>query len=162
MANLHVSALLRLLYLNFYIDISTILSQKHRVNKNAYLTVCLNGEECSLNDVIRLSGIPKQTINSALRKPEKEEILYLETANGRNRQVILTDKGIALAKKSALPVQKMILGSLEFMFGTGGGALIALTLGSGKPKKINKTFSFLINGSIVCEIMLTVLGLILI
>lgn len=70
-------------------------------------TICLNGVEFPLSDVVRLSGIPKQTINSALRKLEKEEILYLETANGRNRQVILTDKGIALAKKSALPVQKM-------------------------------------------------------
>lgn len=62
-------------------------------------TICLNGEECPLSEVVRLSGIPKQTINSALRKLEKEEILYLKTANGRNRQVILTDKGIALAKK---------------------------------------------------------------
>lgn len=56
----------------------------------------------------------------------------------------------------------MILGSLGFMFGTGGGALIALTLGEGKPKKANKTFSFLVYSSIVCGIMLTVLGLILI
>lgn len=56
----------------------------------------------------------------------------------------------------------MILGSLGFMFGTGGGALIALTLGEGKPEKANKTFSFLIYGSIVCGVILTVLGLILI
>lgn len=56
----------------------------------------------------------------------------------------------------------MILGSLGFMFGTGGGALIALTLGEGKPEKANKTFSFLVYSSIVCGIMLTVLGLILI
>ena len=70
-------------------------------------TICLNGDECPLSEVIRLSGIPKQTINSALRKLEKEEILYLKTTNGKNRQVILTDKGLELTKKSALPIQKI-------------------------------------------------------
>ena len=35
----------------------------------------------------------------------------------------------------------MILGGMGFMFGTGGGALIAKTLGEGKREKANRIFS---------------------
>lgn len=56
----------------------------------------------------------------------------------------------------------MILGSFGFMFGTGGGALIAKTLGEGDKEKANKLFSMIIYVSIVCGILLAVLGLIFI
>lgn len=35
----------------------------------------------------------------------------------------------------------MILGCVGFMFGTGGGALIAITMGAGRMKKANELFS---------------------
>ena len=38
-------------------------------------TVCNNGENCPLSDIYHLSGISKQTINSAVRKLEKDEII---------------------------------------------------------------------------------------
>lgn len=53
----------------------------------------------------------------------------------------------------------MILGCVGFMFGTGGGALIAKTIGEGNREKANQTFSFLICASIVCGIILAILGL---
>ena len=56
----------------------------------------------------------------------------------------------------------MILGCIGFMFGTGGSALIAMMLGEGKYEKANSVFSFLIYFSILCGVILTVLGLILI
>lgn len=56
----------------------------------------------------------------------------------------------------------MILGSFGFMFGTGGGALIAKTLGEGDKEKANKLFSMIIYVSIVCGILLAVLGLLFI
>lgn len=56
----------------------------------------------------------------------------------------------------------MILGCIGFMFGTGGSALIAMMLGEGKCEKANSVFSFLIYFSILCGVILTVLGLILI
>lgn len=52
----------------------------------------------------------------------------------------------------------MILGSVGFMFGTGGGALIAKTLGEGKPKQANELFSLVVFTSIACGIILAVLG----
>ena len=38
----------------------------------------------------------------------------------------------------------MILGCVGFMFGTGGGALIAMSLGEGKKEKASHIFSFIV------------------
>lgn len=56
----------------------------------------------------------------------------------------------------------MILGSVGFMFGTGGGALIAKTLGEGDSKKANRTFSMVVYSSFACGVVLAILGLIFI
>lgn len=52
----------------------------------------------------------------------------------------------------------MILGSLGFMFGTGGGALIAKTSGEGDKEKANKTFSLIVYTSFVCGVVLAISG----
>lgn len=52
----------------------------------------------------------------------------------------------------------MILGSVGFMFGTGGGALIALTMGKGSREKANGLFSMLVYVSIAVGAALTVFG----
>lgn len=54
----------------------------------------------------------------------------------------------------------MILGSIGFMFGAGGGALIAKTLGEGDREKANKYFSLFIYIAIVCGIVIMVAALI--
>lgn len=53
----------------------------------------LNDGCCLLNDIYRLSGISKQTINSAIRKLEGENIIYLENLNGKSKKVCVTEKG---------------------------------------------------------------------
>lgn len=53
----------------------------------------------------------------------------------------------------------MILGSVGFMFGTGGGALIAKTLGEGKEKKAGDLFSMIVYVSIACGVFLAVFGI---
>lgn len=53
----------------------------------------------------------------------------------------------------------MILGSFGFMFGTGGGALIAKTLGEGKGEKANSLFSLIIYTSIASGVFLAVFGI---
>lgn len=62
--------------------------------------ICDNGEPCPLSDICKLSGISKQTINSALRKLEAEQILYLETFHGKQKRVYLTEKGRNLAEQT--------------------------------------------------------------
>lgn len=52
----------------------------------------------------------------------------------------------------------IILGCVGFMFGTGGGALIAITMGAGHKEKANELFSMLVYVSVACGIVLTILG----
>lgn len=67
-------------------------------------TICDYGEECPLNDIIRLSGRRKQTVNSALRKLEAAGILYLKAFQGRKKMVCLTDRGSALVQSTVFRV----------------------------------------------------------
>lgn len=67
-------------------------------------TICNQGDDCPLNDIYRLSGISKQTINSALRKLEAEEILYLEMYDGKKKKSCLTDKGKELVQNTAVRI----------------------------------------------------------
>lgn len=54
----------------------------------------------------------------------------------------------------------MILGCLGFMFGTGGGAWIAKTLGEGDEEKANRMFSMIVYISVACGVVLMAIGLI--
>ena len=64
-------------------------------------TVYEDGTECLLSDIYKKSGISKQTVNSAIRSLEADGILYLEQHTGRSKKVVLTDKGVAFAHKTA-------------------------------------------------------------
>ena len=56
----------------------------------------------------------------------------------------------------------MIVGALGFMFGTGGSALIALTLGEGKKEKAQKIFSMLVYATMVSGVVIAVTSFIFI
>lgn len=64
------------------------------------------GDSCPLREVCRRTGISKQTVNSAIRKLEKEGILYLEQSGARTKKLSLTQKGKQLAERTALKVIK--------------------------------------------------------
>ncbi len=53
----------------------------------------------------------------------------------------------------------MILGSIGFMIGTGGSAIVSKTIGEGDTKKANEYFSMLIYLIIVIGIILTIVGI---
>ena len=46
-----------------------------------------------LNEIRKETNISKQTLNSAIRKLESEDIVYLKQTNGREKTVCLTEKG---------------------------------------------------------------------
>ncbi len=56
----------------------------------------------------------------------------------------------------------MILGTIGFMFGTGGSALVAKTMGEGNKEKANKDFSLFVYFSAAAGILIAVLGIIFI
>ena len=76
-------------------------------------TICNSGDSCLLGEICSLSGISKQTVNSALRKLEAEEIVYLEASGGRKKRVCLTDKGRALAAGTVVRLMEIENGILE-------------------------------------------------
>ena len=53
----------------------------------------------------------------------------------------------------------LILGCVGFLFGTGGGALIAKTMGEGRQNKASEQFSLLIYASSICGVLLAVFGM---
>ena len=53
----------------------------------------------------------------------------------------------------------MILGAIGFMFGTGGGALIAITLGEGDRARAQRLFSLFVYVSAACAVVIAVLGI---
>lgn len=67
-------------------------------------SICNNGDSCLLKDICHQSGVSKQTINSAIRKLEAENIVYLESINSKNKMVCLTEKGKHLANNTAIKV----------------------------------------------------------
>lgn len=52
----------------------------------------------------------------------------------------------------------MLIGALGFMFGTGGSALVAMTLGTGKKERANKLFSMAVYISFALGLILAVLS----
>ena len=54
-----------------------------------------------LSEIYKLSGISKQTINSAVRKLEQEKMVVLEKYNGKAKLVRLTEVGRKLAEQTA-------------------------------------------------------------
>lgn len=70
-------------------------------------TICLFDGSCPLGDITALSGLPKQTVNSALRRLEGDGVLYLEAAGGRKKRVCLTEKGQGLCRDTALRLMRL-------------------------------------------------------
>ena len=56
----------------------------------------------------------------------------------------------------------MILGAVGFMFGTGGSALIAITIDAGDRRRANRLFSLFVYVSAICGILIAVFGLVFI
>ena len=69
--------------------------------------ICNEGDRCPLRTVCRLSGMSKQTVNSALRKLEAEGTVYLEPAGARNKDVCLTERGRELVRRTVIPLMEL-------------------------------------------------------
>lgn len=73
-----------------------------------------NDGQCRLAELIKLSGVNKQTANSALRRLEKDNIVYLESVGGKSKRVCLTEKGFSTVRETVdrvLDAEKKIYSS---------------------------------------------------
>lgn len=88
-----------------YHELSTKFGLSDSMMRILY-TICDNGTDCPLQKICRLTGLSKQTINSALRKLEADGAIRLEMAGSKNKNVALTEAGKKLAQRTALQVIK--------------------------------------------------------
>lgn len=59
------------------------------------------GDGCLLYDICSESGLSKQTINSAIRKLEQDQVLYLEQDKGKTKRIRLTETGKVFVAQTA-------------------------------------------------------------
>lgn len=62
------------------------------------------GEECCQKDIVRYFYLSKQTINSSVKKLEKENYLQLSESKGRDMKISLTPKGQKLVDEKIVPI----------------------------------------------------------
>ncbi len=67
---------------------------------NILYIIYFEGGTVKLADVVRYSGLQKQTVNSSLRKLEEKGLLTLGNYDGKSKVVTLTEKGKALSEKT--------------------------------------------------------------
>ena len=75
--------------------------------QNILYVICEQGNQCLQSEISKRTGISRQTINSAIRKLKKDEILYLEQGKGRNTIVCLTEKGEKFALEKIYPLYEI-------------------------------------------------------
>ena len=61
-------------------------------------TLCTHAPSCPQSAIYKETGATRSTINSAIRKLEKAELLYLTPGQGRGTRVYLTERGRALTE----------------------------------------------------------------
>ena len=54
----------------------------------------------------------------------------------------------------------MVVGAMGFMFGTGGSALIAKTMGEGNQAKAQKIFSLIVCATIICGFVISLVSIV--
>ena len=59
---------------------------------------------CLQSEIFKSTGISRQTINSAIRKLEKDDFVYLEQGTGRNTIVCLTENGKKFLEVNIYPL----------------------------------------------------------
>ena len=69
-------------------------------------TLCTMGEACPLCEIIRLSGMKKQTVSSCLARLSADGVISLSKTDGKRKVVCLTEKGRGLANKTVYPLMK--------------------------------------------------------
>ena len=65
------------------------------------------GEGCSQNCLCTLGGMSKTTVNSAIRKMEREGLVALEAGDGRTSRVFLTEAGRVLQRDTACRIMQI-------------------------------------------------------
>lgn len=66
-----------------------------------FYVICVKGEPCLQSAIYKMTGATRSTVNSAIKKMERDGIIHLEAGTGRNANITLTEKGKALSASTA-------------------------------------------------------------
>ena len=72
--------------------------------QNILYVICEKDGRRLQSDISKLTGISRQTINSAIRRLERDGIVYLEQGSGLNTIVCMTEKGKHFAQEKIYPL----------------------------------------------------------
>lgn len=75
--------------------------------QNILYVLCDQGNQALQSEICSISGISRQTINSALSKLEQEGLVRVEPDKGRNTMVFLTEEGRSSPPKRSPPSFKL-------------------------------------------------------
>lgn len=75
--------------------------------QNILYILCEKGGTYLQSEISKLTGISRQTINSAIRRLEKEGIVYLKPGKGRNTILCLTEKGEKFSSEKIRPLYEI-------------------------------------------------------
>lgn len=74
---------------------------------SVFYTICEVGNGCSQKDICETFFISKQTVNSCIKKLEKEDYIYLKQGKGKDKHIFLTKKGEELVEQKIVPILEM-------------------------------------------------------
>ena len=92
-----------------------------------YYAITVLGDGCRQRDICALALSRKQTINSALKKMEKQGLLRLESGKGREKHIYLTASGRSNADESVKPIYDAEQAAFAEMADAEREQLVALT-----------------------------------
>lgn len=72
--------------------------------QSVFYTLLTMGPDCTQSDISRLSGVPKQTIHSAISKLERDGLIRLEGQDAKSKLVRLTQAGQVMAEQTVMPL----------------------------------------------------------
>ena len=72
--------------------------------QNILYVLCDQGNQALQSEICSISGISRQTINSALSKLEQQGLVRVEPDKGRNTMVFLTEQGQKFAAEKVAPL----------------------------------------------------------
>lgn len=64
-------------------------------------------EPLTQSDIVKATGLSKQTLNSAIRKLEKEGVIILDKLNEKSKKIVMTEKGQVLIAQKIKPLIDM-------------------------------------------------------
>lgn len=69
--------------------------------------LCEAGEGCSQKDLCKMLSVSKQTIHSAIRKLEQDEIVFLKPGTGKDKKIYLTEEGKRFVEDKIVVMMEM-------------------------------------------------------